>query len=160
MEQKKEDLQNDTKLEKKRKQCEMEHPEDNGCPQTQNDIYRCIKSNANTGIKHDFSQQIGRISFTLIKDHTEIIHQHVVLPRLPYNPKGGREIFATWTPLLDQNDSLAEDFITDANGLELMSRPVFVNKSADFSSSFYPVTSMISLKSEEGKSLTVWNDRP
>ena len=52
--------------------------------------------------------------------------------------------------------------MTDANGLELVSRPVYRdNQGIAFSSSFYPVTSMISMSDHEKKTaLTVYNDRP
>ena len=141
----------------KKKYCENMYLKDNGCPETQKAIMYCVKDNA--GEQHVFSKQTGRISFMLIKDHSGIIHHRVELPRLEFDPRGGREIFAIWTPVMD-DDRLGKYFITDANALELMSRPVFISQTASFSSSFYPVTSVISLQSEKGKLLTVWNDRP
>ena len=50
--------------------------------------------------------------------------------------------------------------MTDANGLDLYERKVFEKDSASFSSSFYPVTSMISMSDvDKVNALTVWNDR-
>ena len=75
----------------------------------------------------------------------------------------GREFFAEWMPHFD-NDMTTRDigqtYLTDANGLELMTREVFVDQSASFASSFYPVTSMISVSdASQENALTIWNDR-
>ena len=51
---------------------------------------------------------------------------------------------------------MASDFLTDANGYELISRPV---ESENFAATFVPVDSQITIKnSEYTKSFKVWND--
>ena len=72
----------------------------------------------------------------------------------------GREIFAIWRPSFGSND-LSFDYLTDANGIELMTRRVFEKDSGAFSSSFYPITSLISMSdADKENAFTVWNDRP
>lgn len=52
-------------------------------------------------------------------------------------------------------------YLTDANGLELVERDVFVGGSAPFSSSFFPVDSVIAaFDTDRLQSFTVHNDRP
>ena len=90
------------------------------------------------------------------------IHQKIELPRLVYSKKSGREVFASWLPVFKQDSKFGAEFLTDANGLELVTRPVYRdNEDVTFSSSFYPVTSMISMSDIDKESaLTVYNDRP
>jgi len=64
---------------------------------------------------------------------------------------------AIWTP---QFKAIDQEYVTDANGLELITRKVFGKNSAAVSSSFFPVTSMISMGDQNKiTALTVWNDR-
>lgn len=74
-------------------ECELEYPDTNECPEAKKKIYQCLKENI--GEKYKFSQQKGRIAFTLIS-HSDEIHQKVELPRMNYDLEGGREIFASW----------------------------------------------------------------
>ena len=72
----------------------------------------------------------------------------------------GREIFAIWRPKFGGND-ISFDYLTDANGMEIMTRRVFEKESGSFSSSFYPITSLISMSdADKENAFTVWNDRP
>ena len=66
---------------------------------------------------------------------------------------------AKWRPLYDQ---ISHTFTTDANGFELMERPVYkLGSDANFAKSFFPVDSSITMSNyEETKAFTVWNDRP
>ena len=151
-----------TEEDKKRyilEECELEYPDTNVCPEAKKQINQCLKENI--GEKYSFSQQKGRIVFTLIS-HADEIHQKVELPRMNYDLEGGREIFASWQPVFKKDSGYSTEFMTDANGLELVSRPVYRdNEDIAFSSSFYPVTSMISMSDYEKKTaLTVYNDRP
>ena len=105
--------------------------------------------------------QVGKITFTLVSGSDEI-YQKVELPRLEYDPEGGREIFATWQPIFDESKEISDEFFTDANGLELISRQVFVDKTSEnFSKSFLPVTSMIAVSDKKKERVfQVFNDRP
>ena len=60
------------------------------------DLKTCLKSK-NLKIKEE---NVGRVSFTLIKGH-ERVHQEVSLPRLKSISHHGREFFAKWTPVFD-----------------------------------------------------------
>ena len=67
-------------------------------------------------------------------------------------------MFAKWVPEFEE---IAHDFITDANGFELVSHEVFRNGSAPFAASFVPVDASITMRDfAEASSFTVWNDRP
>ena len=69
-------------------------------------------------------------------------------------------MFAIWSPLFD-GKGLDSEFVTDANGLELITRSVYVKDSAPVSSSFYPVTTTISASDKETRvAMTIRNDRP
>lgn len=69
-------------------------------------------------------------------------------------------MFAIWSPLFD-GKGLDSEFVTDANGLELITRSVYVKDSAPVSSSFYPVTTTISASDKERRvAMTIRNDRP
>ena len=62
---------------------------------------------------------------------------------------------------LTDKQRLGSHYVTDANGLELMKRDVFVDYSASFSSSFYPVNTMISAFDRGAQqAFSVWIDRP
>ena len=94
------------------------------------------------------------------------------MPRLKFGGKvGSREIFATWQPKFafgtdfQNNHELGKvswnsEYLTDANGLDLMPREVYEDESGPFSASFYPVTSVISMSDfDKIHALTIWNDR-
>ena len=103
----------------------------------------------------DNNDEIGRAQFTLLKDHSQL-YQTIELPE--YDAPTGREFFAKWTPDFEYIDS---QFLTDANGYDLISREVFKSGSGAFSSSFYPVDSSITITDfARRSSLTVKNDRP
>ena len=71
---------------------------------------------------------------------------------------GGREVFATWVP---DFKPIAHKFITDANGYDLVSHPVYQDGSEPFAASFVPVDVSISASDyENNRMFTVWNDRP
>ena len=58
---------------------------------------------------------------------------------------------------------MSDEFLTDANGYDLVTRKVFPQEGKEeyFSQSFYPVDASITMGDLEGeRSLTVWNDRP
>ena len=126
--------------------------------------------------------KLGRITLTLIKGQDRVF-QSVHLPvsdffleqkldefedkrwgRRNPNRTGGKEIFARWVPLFDQ---LAHDFLTDANGYEVVSHPVVPPKlfnapqGTSFAASFVPVDASITARDYAERSwFTVWNDRP
>ena len=87
------------------------------------------------------------------------LYQSLELPRVVVKNGAGREIFAKWSPAYTE---IGDVFLTDANGYDLVTRPIFKSKSADyFSSSFYPVDASITMGDSAGqRSFTVWNDRP
>ena len=66
----------------------------------------------------------GRVSFILMEGHDEL-QVKIDLPRVEVDtPKEqGREIFAVWKPLYDSG--MADEYLTDANGYDLMTRNVF-----------------------------------
>ena len=82
------------------------------------------------------------------------------LPRLDFDEKSG-EIFALWQPIFDGVSTIiGSEYLTDANGFQLIKRKVY-NNIGPVSSSFYPVTSLISsCDSKKENALTIWNDRP
>ena len=57
------------------------------------------------------------------------VHHKVDLPRFEFEKQNGREIFATWKPFYDPIESayasISNEFVTDANGLELINRTVW-----------------------------------
>ena len=61
----------------------------------------------------------GKAEFTVVKGHDQI-HQTLVMPRSNADMDNSREIFAVWAPNFD----LSTEFLTDAQGLELMKRKV------------------------------------
>ena len=64
---------------------------------------------------------------------------------------------AIWTP---QFEAIDQEYVTDANGLELITRKVLNKNSAPISSSFFPVTSVISMGHQNKMTaMTIWNDR-
>lgn len=130
-------------------------------------ILKCLDTrqgtHSNTPSNHNGS--VGRISFTLLRGHSKL-HQSIDLPRFSVDRgMAGREIFAKWVPHFMEID---EEYLTDANGFDLVSRKVYPKASLEyFSSAFFPVDASITIKSRVGagttdtqKSLTVWNDRP
>ena len=100
-----------------------------------------------------------------MKGHDEI-HQTVTIPRIQCSADNSREIFGVWTPYFDRtqafrSDQISDEYITDAQGLELIKRKVYQDKSEEFSKVFFPVDAVISMSDRNNKnSLTVWNDRP
>ena len=80
------------------------------------------------------------------------------MPRLQVRPNSsGREVLAVWKP---EFKAIDPEYVTDANGLELITRKVFIKNSAAVSSSFFPVTSVISMGNQnKTTALTVYNDR-
>ena len=85
---------------------------------------------------------VGTASFILMKD-SNTVNLHLELPRVDPNIYG-REIFAMWTPTPYQ--SFSDEFLTDVNGFDFVSREVYQEKSGPFAASFYPVTSVISVR--------------
>ena len=80
------------------------------------------------------------------------------MPRLHVRPNSsGREVLAVWKP---EFKAIDPEFVTDANGLELTTRKVFIKSSAEVSSSFFPMISVFSKGSQKKTTaLTVYNDR-
>ena len=85
------------------------------------------------------------------------MHQSIEFPLFDTPRHHGTEYFAKWTPSFD----LDSQFITDANGFDLITREVWKVDSGAFSSSFYPVDASITVNDSEKKiAMTIWNDRP
>ena len=90
-----------------------------------------------------------------MKDH-DTVHLQIELPRMD-PATSGREFFALWTPTYSV---MSDEYLTDANGFDIVTRQVYKNNSGPFSASFYPVTSSITMGDLQGQnSFTVWNDR-
>ena len=102
---------------------------------------------------------------TIVKGRDEV-HQTLIIPRLSVNRDKNREIFAVWAPYFNgesfSKGAIAKEFLTDAQGFELMERKVYNDEDeVDFASSFYPVDSVISVyNAKKTRALSVWNDRP
>ena len=115
----------------------------------------CLKSQSKDLYFNDAEMYTGRASFILLKGHDKL-HQEIELPVL--EARIGREFFAKWVPdfaFLDMQ------YLTDANGYDLVAREVFKSGSASFSSSFYPVDNSITITDfGQLNSMTIWNDRP
>ena len=71
---------------------------------------------------------------------------------------GGIEIFAKWVPKFDQ---IFHEFVTDANGYDIVSHQVTPDGKQAFAATFVPVdTSITASDYSKKRMLTVWNDRP
>ena len=78
-----------------------------------------------------------------MKGHSKL-HQTIELPGYSEIVGGGAEIFAAWTPAYDQ---ISGEFLTDANGFDIMTRKVYNQVNAAlFPASFFPVDSSITVE--------------
>ena len=110
--------------------------------------------------------KIGSAVFTIVGGRNEVLLTVNIPPLKVKRDLLNREIFAVWTPLFNgeyfDSELLSSEYVTDAQGLEIMKRDVYNDSDQiEFSRSFYPVDSMISVSNvSRNKTLTIWNDRP
>ena len=62
------------------------------------------------------------MSLTVAKGDSKL-HFRIEMPRVDIGQSSGREIFAIWKPDFDQIQD--DQFLTDANGFDLMARSVY-----------------------------------
>ena len=115
----------------------------------------CLKDQTKDLYFNDGEMYTGRVSFMLLQGHDKL-YQEIEIPVL--EARIGREFFAKWAPNFAFLDT---QYLTDANGYDLIARDVFKSGSAPFSSSFYPVDNSITITDfGQLNSMTIWNDRP